>query len=271
MVKKWAALLLAAVLILLPACGSRQAQPETGHPTLIAHAGGAVYGYRYTNSKEALDTAYAAGHRFIELDFQPTLDGEIVLIHDWDSMAVRLLGSDGQRTKEAFLSSETFSDLTLLDLSGLLKWMDGHPEASIVTDIKGDNLETLKRIREMAGEKADRFIPQIYSYDQFDSAAALGYERIILTVYRMEVEPETLGSFVKEKRPWAVTMPQERLTEELLTAIRTACPETAVYCHTVNDLSFYETWEPLGLTGLYTDYFVPDRWPYPAIAEDRTE
>ena len=269
--KKWVALLMAAVLVLLTGCGSTEPQPAPGHPTLIAHAGGAIYGYRYTNSKEALDTAYGAGHRYLEVDFQSTLDGEIVLIHDWDSMASRLLGSEGQRTKEAFLSAETFSGLTLLDLSGLLQWMDRHPEAAMVTDIKSDNLETLRTIRERAGEKAGRFIPQIYSYDQYDSVAALGYDRIILTVYRMEVEPETLGSFVKEKKPWAVTIPYEMLTAELLTAIRAACPETAIYCHTVNDLSFYEEWEPLGLTGLYTDYFAPDHWPYPLMAEDRRE
>ena len=67
-----------------PAPEEPPAMAEDGeHPRLIAHAGGAVYGYRLTNSLEALDRAWEAGFRFIELDFQRTSDGEIVLIHDW--------------------------------------------------------------------------------------------------------------------------------------------------------------------------------------------
>ena len=36
------------------------------HPSLIAHAGGAVYGYRLTNSLEALDASYENGFRVFD-------------------------------------------------------------------------------------------------------------------------------------------------------------------------------------------------------------
>ena len=63
-------------------------------PALIAHAGGAIYGFRLTNSLEALEEAYACGHRVLEVDLSLTSDGEIVLIHDWEEMALRLYSGE---------------------------------------------------------------------------------------------------------------------------------------------------------------------------------
>ena len=104
------------------------------HPRLIAHAGGAIYGYRLTNSLEALDRAWEGGFRFIELDFERSSDGEIVLIHDWEAMAERLLGAEGQRRKADFLAADALAGLTLLDLAGLLDWLGAHPGCQIITD-----------------------------------------------------------------------------------------------------------------------------------------
>lgn len=275
--------LLLALLLLLGACAApapgeaAPASPSTGAeeereplsasapetpPQLIAHAGGAVYGFRLSNSLEALENAYAQGHRFIELDFERSADGEPVLIHDWESMAARMLGSEGCRTRADFLSAAAFAGLTLLDLDGLLDWLGRHSDCSIVTDVKcQDNPGFLRELRERAGELADRFIPQIYAYEDYEAVAELGYGRIILTLYRLPLDLEALGDFARENRPWGITVAQSRLSRELLAAVEEASPDTAVFSHTVNDYYLFETWQPLGLTGIYTDYFVPDHWP----------
>ena len=241
-----------------PAPEEPPAMAEDGeHPRLIAHAGGAVYGYRLTNSLEALDRAWDAGFRFIELDFQRTSDGEIVLIHDWESMAERLLGSEGQRKKAEFLGADALAGLTLLDLAGLLDWMEAHPGCQIVTDIKSeDNLPMLSEIRERAGELAARFIPQAYSFDQASALLDDGWERVILTVYRITVTPEELGGFLAETPLWAVTMPEGRLSEAYAEAVSGS--GAALYCHSVNTLDFVDAWRDRGLTGIYTDYFEPE-------------
>ena len=49
----------------------------------IAHAGGAIEGQTYTNTKEALERANGNGFRLIELDFSQTADGILVAVHDW--------------------------------------------------------------------------------------------------------------------------------------------------------------------------------------------
>ena len=254
---KWIVWILLLGLVL--AVGAGCADNET-HPQLIAHAGGGIYGFRLTNCLEAIEGSYENGFRYIELDFDVTSDGHVVLIHGWFSLVERMLGLEGQRTLAEFKESETFMDLTLLSLEDLLAWLEKHPDVSIVTDVKSeDNLAVLEMIAGQAGKQIGQFIPQIYEFDQYDRAKELGYSRIILTLYRMSVEPAELQDFVKEHKLWAVTMDQSRVSEELLNAVTST--GTAVYAHTVNDLSFFETWQAKGLTGIYTDYFEPNHWP----------
>jgi glycerophosphoryl diester phosphodiesterase len=227
------------------------------HPRLIAHAGGAIYGYRLTNSLEALDRAWEGGFRFIELDFERSSDGEIVLIHDWEAMAERLLGTEGQRRKADFLAADALAGLTLLDLAGLLDWLGAHPGCQIITDTKsGDDLAMLSEIRERAGDLAGRFIPQAYSFEQASALTEAGWERVILTIYRMAVAPEELASFLAETPLWAVVMPEGRMSEAFADAV--AGSGTALYCHSVNTLDFVDAWRDRGLTGIYTDYFEPE-------------
>ena len=226
------------------------------HPRLVAHAGGAIYGYRFTNSLEALDKAYASGFRFAELDFERTTDGEIVLIHDWKSMCARLLGEAGQRSLEEFRAADTLAGLTLLDLDALLIWMEAHPDCTVITDIKeGDTLSMLAVIRERAGDMAERLIPQAYSYEEVLALEEAGWERVILTFYHAVARPEELRAFLSEHALWAVTMSEAKITEELAAAV--AESGTALYCHAINRLDFVDTWRDKGLTGIYTDYFEP--------------
>jgi glycerophosphoryl diester phosphodiesterase len=233
---------------------------EVAQPTLIAHAGGAIYGLRYTNSLEALDFSYEYGHRFLELDFDRTADGEVVMIHDWENMAARMFGEAGQRTKADFLSATALANLTVLDLDRLKTWMDAHPDAYIITDVKEDNLTTLQEAREALGEAAERLIPQVYSPEEYTALAQDGWERIIFTIYRTDLTLEEVEEAAMTLRPWALTMPLETLDADMLTRLSQA--GICVYTHTVNDLSTFEQWQAVGLHGIYTDYFQPEGFPY---------
>ena len=50
----------------------------------IAHAGGEIDGYRYTNSKEAVLQALNQGCKYIELDIYCTSDSHLVCMHGLD-------------------------------------------------------------------------------------------------------------------------------------------------------------------------------------------
>jgi len=231
------------------------------HPQLIAHAGGAVFGYRLTSSREAMDLAYANGFRFMELDFSMTSDYQIVLLHDWEGTANRLLGSPGVRTLDQFLSDRAMAGLTLLDLAGLEDWLEAHPDVSIITDTKSEaNYTFLEFLYGRSETMADRFIPQAYSYEEYTQIKELGYDRIILTLYKIQTDPDTLAAFAAQEHPWAVTIPWERLNDQLMSKL--SATGVSIYTHSVNSVDTFEAWKDKGLTGLYTDYFTPNRWLY---------
>ena len=128
-----------------------------------------------------------------------------------------------------------------LTIPELLTWLAAHPGIRVITDVKTDNLQGLSQIAKMAGPMRDRFIPQIYSVDQYPAVAALGYPAQILTVYRL---PEGFHwqSAANALPLFAVTVPVDRRNE----AVGVHHP---IFLHTVN--------EPMPGYGLYTDCLVP--------------
>lgn len=258
--RKTLVILLLILSCTLISCSNTNALvPE--NEVLVAHAGGAVYGFKLTNSLEALDTAYENGFRLIELDFEVTTDGEYVLIHDFESMGQRMLFSDGRLSLEEFHSADKFMNFTLLDLSDLVKWVSKHNDCYIITDAKCGNFPFLERLYEVSGEYSSNFIPQAYSYDEYKTAKALGYERVILTLYRMaDAGAEELLEFAKVEKPFGITVSYDRL--EAVGADTLLGNGVRVFAHAVNDLSFYEKWSNKGFFGIYTDYFIPSKWPY---------
>lgn len=181
---------------------------------LIAHAGGGLPNAVYTNRLEAMETAAKHGFRMIEIDFWRT-DKGIALGHDPDQ-----------------LSPTSFDQL--------LEFLRRHPDVAIVTDFKTDNLLGLRRIAELTGPMKTRFIPQIYSLDEYRPAMDLGFPKPIFTGYRSWNFGWLLR--VNEVAVRAVTMPynQRHLARWI---------DHPVYLHTVN--------EPTPGYGLYTDCLIP--------------
>src|SRR5690554_7339671 len=51
---------------------------KTDPYAFIAHAGGTVEGYQYTNALEAVENSLAHGYKLIEIDLSETSDGHLV-------------------------------------------------------------------------------------------------------------------------------------------------------------------------------------------------
>lgn len=183
---------------------------------LIAHAGGGLPNAAYTNDLKALELAAAHGFSLIELDFRRTSDGVA-------------FGHDPER-----LSPLTFDQL--------LAFLRRNPNVSIVTDFKTGNVAGLRRLAELAGALRDRFVPQIYRFEELQPVIAMGYPRPILSVYR---EPNFGWPFRANEVPVrAVTMPYR---------LRYLAPliDHPVYLHTVN--------HAVPGYGLYTDCLIPSK------------
>ena len=226
---------------------------------LVAHAGGAIYGFRYTNSLEAIEQSYNNGFRFIELDFEWTKDNKVVLIHDWDSMARRMFKSEPEvLTLKEFKNAEVFQDLTLLDLDNLADWLEKRDDVYIITDAKRDNLKFLKLIKERYEHIQPRIIPQIYSFDECSPVKQMGYNNVILTLYGLHNSNDEIVDFAGNNTVFAVTMPAERALTDLPMRLKEISIPT--YVHTINDLYIFEELSENGVFGIYTDYFQPNHF-----------
>ena len=185
---------------------------------LVAHAGGGTLEATYRNDKPAMDLAVSHGFELIELDFM-VRDGRLTIGHN----------------------GLPESSLTI---PALMRWLDDHPQVRIVTDVKTGNVEGLTMLKQAAGDRLLRFIPQIYGPEEFAPVAALGYPDPILTVYRMKRDTTDWVEVANRLPLRAVTMPYAE--REVARLVR-----HPVFLHTVN--------EPIEGFGLYTDCLIPAR------------
>lgn len=253
-------LLIAVILIasILTSCKKVDAFNESDeiiNPyTLVSHAGGAIYGYRHTNSLEAIEESYKNGFKLIEIDFEWTSDDKVVAIHDWLNMLERLFMIESRvLSLEEFKNLDTFQSLTLMDLDDLAEWIKTKEDVFIITDAKKDNLRFLKLLAENHEDIKEQIIPQIYHIEEYAPVKEMSYDNIILTLYKSNYTDDEIIKFVKNNEVFAVTMPIERGYTELPMLLKEKGIRT--YVHTINDLYLFEELYENGVTGIYTDYF----------------
>jgi glycerophosphoryl diester phosphodiesterase len=237
--------------------GVSGAETDISPATFIAHAGGGLKNQTYTNSLEALDFNYGRGFRFFEVDFSWTSDGELVAIHDWQGdLKRRFRLPEGQRipTRNEFLSLEPTNGLTQLTLANVLEWAREKGDVFIVTDIKEKNIQALEKIFREKREFVQYLIPQVYSYAEYKNVKKIGYENIILTLYRMRVFSPLLRYFCGREKPFAVTMPLSLAQSGLAESLKTK--NVYVYAHTINDPELFIELRKKGVDGIYTDYIL---------------
>ncbi len=266
-----ALLIVAALAWALPSLASEPGVPQ-GPAPWVAHAGGGLDGERYWNSLEALEVNYARGFRDFELDFHWSGDGRLALIHDWGRTfdkhfapweaswlkkgIARLAGGRPRPPLDVFLELGAARGFTPLSLERLAAWLERRPDAWIITDVKRENLRALSRIRQRYPRLARRIVPQVYRFGEYDRVKALGYPRIILTLYRMKASEDEIAAFAEKVRPWAVAMPRRRAMESGLVP-RLSGVGVFVYVHTINDAEEARRLIALGAGGVYTDFLQP--------------
>jgi glycerophosphoryl diester phosphodiesterase len=229
--------------------------PPVPVPKYVAHAGGGIEKMAYTNSRDALDANYRRGHRFFEIDLNWTSDGHLVLIHDWKANFHDLFPNSkiaGTPSLQEFMRLKMKNNLTPISFAGLADWLHAHPGARIVTDVKDDNLRSLKTIAEDHPELIDRVIPQIYAFEEYEPVWDMGYRNIILTLYLKNYADEPLLGFAQSHRLFGVTMWVERAMGALPRELERM--KIPVFVHTVNSPDEQKKLEANGVSGFYTDF-----------------
>ena len=151
---------------------------------LVAHAGGAVNGVAYTNSREALDQHYASGYRVFELDFDWTSDGRLVVSHDWATTSSFFGVAPHVFSYAEFVSAARRDGLHQMSFEDFRDWLRVHRDAFIVTDTKDSNLRLLSFLQADGGDIRPQLIIQIYRITELHDARQLGPRAVWFTVYK---------------------------------------------------------------------------------------
>lgn len=221
----------------------------------VAHAGGALNGVTYANCLEALEASYINGFRLFELDFNWTSDGRLVLIHDWEENHRKLFGAapgSGRPTLKAFKRSKMMNGMTPTSLEELAKWLKRRPDARIITDVKEDNLKALALVRKRLGVK--QVLPQIFFFEEYGPVRALGFQDVILMLYRANYKNDAVVDFAERHALFAVAMPNTLALESDL-ARRLNKSGIAACAQTVE--GDVEPFQRNGVGCFYTDFLKP--------------
>lgn len=218
----------------------------------VAHAGGAYEGQTYTNSLSALESNLDS-YQLFEIDFEWTSDGHLICLHDWEGAAERQFGPNtaGQLTFEQWSNyprATTWKGCTWQELVG---WLEANPQKSIVTDVKTSNLDALRLISSSLDSFRTQIIPQIYHPDEFRPVAALGFEKIIWTIYRFPGDDADVLEAASSLDVSAITIPKIRATQ---LGPHLAALGIDVYVHTVNEIADLAGYRAVGVKGIYTDF-----------------
>jgi glycerophosphoryl diester phosphodiesterase len=155
---------------------------------------------------------------YFELDFSFTRDDQLVCLHDWNESFKRTIGtSTAERItlKEFERLVSKSAQYTNCTLQGLDAWMGRNGRAYIVTDVKTNNIKALKPIFKSIHDANERIIPQIFQPSNYLKVKALGYEKIIWTLYHFQGDDDVLDWVDKFQGHFAVAMPQYRAEGKL--------------------------------------------------------
>lgn len=235
--------------------------------SFIAHAGGEIEGYTYSNCGRAIRENYKKGYRVFEIDLALTSDNKIVAKHDWDSFIIQDGVEPGHiPTKDEFLSKPLWGIFEPLSLEELCSIMVEYEDIWIITDTKYEE-EEFNRIffnefidmvnEEQKGQVLDRFIVQVYDDKMKDFIEEIyPFKSWIFTLYKQEIKnkEDKVLEFIRYSYLEgidAITVQKEKVTQSMV--------ETAqkygikIFVHTVNDKKEAEGMFRMGIDSIYTD------------------
>lgn len=236
-----------------------------GNIRYIVHAAGRLVGidsngversFDGSNSAEGLSQCREAGANVIELDFNFTSDGELVCIHDWSPEYSEDITYGVPLTLDEYLDARIFWNYTPVWIGDIVDYLRENDGTYIVTDIKDDNIAGLTAIANFAPDMLDRFIPQIYSADEYDAVRGLGFDYIIYTLYRLDWSDKTdwraLNRFAAGHPLVGFTFSYELCeVDGFVRGMERS--GTPLFVHTVNDAEEQQKYFDMGISGVYTD------------------
>ncbi len=244
---------------------------QWNYPLTIAHAGGGIDGYIYSNCKEAVLYNYGKGFRTFEIDFSVTKDQVMVAKHDWNMVVQENIPSGYVPTQEEFLSSPIYEKYTPMSLADLCGLMEEYEDMWLVTDIKDANAEEMEQavnilvdtVQNLGKEEIlDRIVVQVYSEETFDKVEGIyPFRNWIFTLYQCwdgkEENFAEYAQFCNINGIDTIAMWDYCVTPYIIDVADNY--GINIYVHTVNDAEMAQKYIDMGVMGIYTDFVMPDK------------
>jgi len=244
---------------------------------LVAHAGGAIDGYAYTNSIESVRLNYDRGHRVFEIDLNLMNDGQILCAHDIGHLNSITGSAHTLPDTASYLERKVYGSFSVTSLASLFEFMRDHRDMHLVTDSKTAHdagrkdlsnaeynrlfwAEFVRVARDVDPGILDRVVPQLYYREMLEEVEdAFAFKRYILTLYATSMVADEIVRFAYEHpEVSAVTMWPARLDEPgLVQGLRSL--GVPIYVYTINDLKDAKYLMFKGAYGLYTDSMLPEQ------------
>lgn len=146
---------------------------ESHSPIYIAHAGGQIDGYNYTNCMEAVQHSLSHNITHIELDLVLTSDSQLVAAHDWNHYN-DITGHEGDSlipSYEEFKSRKMYGRYTPITWEDIDTLMNNHPYLYLVTD----KISSPKIINQYFGTYRERVLVECFNMEDYIELERLGY------------------------------------------------------------------------------------------------
>ena len=137
---------------------------------LVAHAGGAMGGHTYTNSKEALTSALDNGFRYIELDLYETTDGDVACLHSLEDYKRMTSTNSEVLDTKTFLSHQLYGKYTPMTLNDAIKIWEERPFYFVT-----DKISDPKILNRYFKKNRDKVIVEAFSLDDYIQLERDGY------------------------------------------------------------------------------------------------
>lgn len=166
-------------------------QERVQRAELIAHAGGAIEGNVYTNSREALELAVENGYKFIEFDLIFTSDSVLVAAHSWGKFNM-MTGceewGDSVPSFMDFTSRRIHGEYTPLCADEINSFFEENDELFLVTD-KVSDPDVLRRYFPALKE---RMVVEAFSYQHYRKLINEGYYRVLYSCMAHDISATLL-------------------------------------------------------------------------------
>lgn len=227
---------------------------------LIAHAGGVVDGYTYTNSYEALCTSVDKGYSYIEFDLNLTSDSVLVAARDWkyfNSITGYSHKNDTAPSLNEFLKRRIYGKYTPLTVVQINDFFFRHKELFLVTD-KISNPDILEK---GFPELKERMVVEAFNYNDYIELVERGFYRVMYSCMADDLDTSIVKHlllhklFDGDKIKW-ITLHTSAFDYVIFSLVDVLCDYKAAL-FTVNELSEVPAEYSDNIYMLYTDSILP--------------